>query len=593
MLTAISLCTLTLGAPASPYFAIRVIDAETSRGVPLVELKTVHGTTYLTDSNGTVAFYEPGLMNKSVFLHIRSHGYLYRKDGFGYRGQSIRTVPNGSTTLKIHRTNIAQRLYRITGAGIYRDSTLLKQKIPIQQPLLNAQVFGSDSVVNAIYQGKIYWFWGDTNRPSYPLGNFHVPGATSLPPGQGGLDPNNGIDLQYFTDKNGFAKPTAQMPGKGPTWISSLVVLKEQKKERMFAQYVKVAKPMRIYERGIVEWNDKKKVFEKRKVLPLKAKIFPHGHPFHYRDQGKDYIYFANPYPDVRVTGTVESFLDLSQYEVWTCLKNSTTVDRDSKGQLRFAWRKDAPRLTLKLQKQLIAAKKIQPQEAALPLIDIETQKPVLAHSGSVYWNEYRKKWVMITVETFGRSFLGEVWYAEASTPTGPWTYARRIVTHDKYSFYNPKQHPMLSKKNGRILFFEGTYTHTFSGNAHPTPRYDYNQIMYSLDLSDERLILPVPIYPSSNGITTQPKGQLPQFYALDRPAQGAIPIHQNGSRLTIGKNQKGKLAFYAMPAMKEPPKGMAPLFEIRKGDRTHYTLKSGSPAQKPYCYVWPGRDYR
>ncbi|MBU6411264.1 MAG: hypothetical protein KGR98_12840, partial [Verrucomicrobia bacterium] len=25
----------------------------------------------------------------------------------------------------------------------------------------------------------------------------------------------------------------------------------------------------------------------------------------------------------------------------------------------------------------------------------------------------------------------------------------------------------------------------TFSGNKHPTPRYDYNQIMYRLDLSD------------------------------------------------------------------------------------------------------------
>ncbi len=62
---------------------------------------------------------------------------------------------------------------------------------------------------------------------------------------------------------------------------------------------------------------------------------------------------------------------------------------------------------------------------------------------------------------------------------------ARKIVTHDKYSFYNPKQHPMFDKDGGRFIFFEGTYTTTFSGNPIPTPRYDYNQVMYQLDLSD------------------------------------------------------------------------------------------------------------
>ncbi len=36
--------------------------------------------------------------------------------------------------------------------------------------------------------------------------------------------------------------------------------------------------------------------------------------------------------------------------------------------------------------------------------------------------------------------------------------------------------------------YFEGTYSATFSRDGDPTPRYDYNQIMYRLDLSDERL---------------------------------------------------------------------------------------------------------
>ncbi len=40
----------------------------------------------------------------------------------------------------------------------------------------------------------------------------------------------------------------------------------------------------------------------------------------------------------------------------------------------------------------------------------------------------------------------------------------------------------------GRLIYFEGTYTQTFSGNPVATPRYDYNQIMYRLDLADPRL---------------------------------------------------------------------------------------------------------
>ena len=85
-----------------------------------------------------------------------------------------------------------------------------------------------------------------------------------------------------------------------------------------------------------------------------------------------------------------------------------------------------------------------------------------------------------------GRSFLGEVWYAEALDPMGPWSPARRIVTHDGYSFYNVKQHPYFA--SGNHLYFEGTYTWMFSGEDQATPRYKYNQIMYRLNLDDPRL---------------------------------------------------------------------------------------------------------
>jgi hypothetical protein len=105
-----------------------------------------------------------------------------------------------------------------------------------------------------------------------------------------------------------------------------------------------------------------------------------------------------------------------------------------------------------------------------------------------VRWNLYRQRFVLIAVEIFGRSMLGEVWYSEAEKPRGPWPRARRIVTHDKYSFYNPVHHDFFDRDGGRMIYFEGTYSHTFSGRTEPTPRYDYNQIMYRLDLDDPRL---------------------------------------------------------------------------------------------------------
>ena len=239
---------LTAAPESGDYFKITVVDEDTGRGVPLVEVRTVNDIRFFTDSAGVVAFHEPGLMNSRLFFRVSSHGYEFAKDSFDYPGVRLKVKPGDSAVLKIRRINIAERLYRMTGAGIYRDSVLVGDKAPTERPLLNGLVFGSDSVVNATYRGKIYWFWGDTNKPSYPLGNFHVPGATSSLPAEGGLDPDVGVNLKYFVGKDGFAKPTAQMPGKGPTWIDGVVTVRDREgRERLFAKYVKVKPPMVIY----------------------------------------------------------------------------------------------------------------------------------------------------------------------------------------------------------------------------------------------------------------------------------------------------------------------------------------------------------
>ena len=81
-------------------FKIKVVDDRTHRGVPMVELKTNHEVCYHTDNNGIVAFYEPGLMNQDVYFHIRSHGYEFPADGFGFRGRAVKTIPGDSIVLK-------------------------------------------------------------------------------------------------------------------------------------------------------------------------------------------------------------------------------------------------------------------------------------------------------------------------------------------------------------------------------------------------------------------------------------------------------------------------------------------------------------
>jgi hypothetical protein len=611
---------------AEPYFTIQVVDEATRRGVPLVELKTVNHIRFETDSNGIVAFHEPGLMDRDVFFHVRSHGYEFPKDGFGFAGKALRTTPGGKATLSLRRVNIAERLYRVTGGGIYRDSLLTGEPIPVRQPVLNAQVLGSDSVLNAVYRGRIYWFWGDTNRPGHPLGNFHTPGATSELPSGDVANPDRGVDLNYFVGADGFAKPTAEMPGAGPTWIDGLVVLKESTGERMFASYGKVKPPLTTYERGLAEWNDDKKEFQRVAAIPGEAVLYPNGHAFQHAVDGVSYVYFANPFPLVRVRATSDQLLDLSQYEAYTCLKSGSripkpVVDRDAEGRIRFAWRRNAPALPPEEEKSLTNAGTLKKGEGLLRLTDLESGQPVLAHRGSVYWNEYRKRWVLIAVEKFGTSVLGEVWYSEADAPEGPWGYGVKVVTHNRYSFYNPKQHPMFDQHGGRTIYVEGTYTQTFSGNDEATSRYEYNQMMYRLDLSDSRLVLPVPFGAADEGIPRRLRAadisregflwDRVAFLALDRAGRDAVPVYADkrsgeSQRLRVGSPSEAGEAtalFFALPPdRRDLPKWAVPLWEFRDEKGAHeYSVhrdraRPGFQRQeKPLCFVWstPGTSSR
>jgi len=237
----------------------------------------------------------------------------------------------------------------------------------------------------------------------------------------------------------------APIPGKGPTWLGGLInLLDKNKQEHLVAMYVKVEPPMKIYEKGLCEFNPDTEIFEKIYTFERPDSPAPGGHPFLESFEGKTWAWFGEGVPSLRMPANYESWKDPSTY---------VPVTADAKFR------------------------------------EPESGRRIKNHNGSVAWSPWRKKWISIFTESGGESSrLGEIWYAESDAPAGPWRKAVKILSHDHYTFYNPKMHPYFAKEDGRVIFFEGTYTATFSGTSVRTPRYDYNQILYRLDLASPRL---------------------------------------------------------------------------------------------------------
>lgn len=483
---------------ATRYFRIEVVDRATGRGVPLVELRTTYRRTYVTDSAGVVAFHEPGLMGKEVWFTVEGHRYRHPADGFGNRGARLTPTAGGRATIEVDRVNVAERLYRVTGIGIYRDSVLLGEPTPLARPLVNARVSGQDSALAHVYRGRIHWFWGDTGRLSYPLGLFKTVGATSELPAEGGLPPDVGIDLHYHTGDDGFAREVAPVPGPGVVWIDGVSSARDDGGEpRMFAYFERREGLGEVYEQGLLVWNDEEDVFEQAAELALDEFRHPLGRqPFTRPVRGEEYLHFAAPWPVLRVPRRLSAVLDPTRYEAYTPLAPGarfegadTRLERDAEGELVWAWKPDTAPLHPREQRQLVELGRMTRAESPFRARDADTGRPVAAHSGTVAWNDHRERWIAILGAVRGDgSFLGEVYLAEAEDSQGPWVEARRIVTHDRYSFYNVAQRRFFDRDGGRVVYFEGTYTRTFSGTEEPTPFYDYNQIMYRLDLADPRL---------------------------------------------------------------------------------------------------------
>lgn len=427
---------------------VEVVERGGGWPVPLVELRTTHNVRLVSDNAGIIALDLPELMGRETWFDVIGHGYDAPKDGFGYRGVRLKPGPGKVLKVEVVRTIIAKRLGRLTGAGLFAESQKLGRELDWREP----GVFGCDSVQNAVHGGKLFWAWGDTTMPHYPLGIFDMSSATTEVAPLKSFEPPLRLKFEYFTDAKGAPRGVAKMPGSGPTWVSAYVSLPDKTgAPRLVGTYVKIQPPMEAYETGLCVWNDAASSFERLRVLWTKSDAAPKqppapdGHPIFWRDaQGRGWVLFGNPLPTLRCPATFEAWQDDSTWEI------------------------------------------LQPQAS---LASASDGKPVKPHSGSVAWNAFRKRWVTVFMEAFGKpSVFGELWYAEADAPTGPWGKAVKILTHENYTFYNPRLHPEFTPADSPILLFEGTYTMQFANHPPPTPRYDYNQILYRLDLGDPAL---------------------------------------------------------------------------------------------------------
>lgn len=442
----IALLSIPLTHAAQPC-RIHITDAENGWPVPLVELRTTHNVRFVSDNAGVIALDLPECMGRETWFTVKGHGYDAKADGFGFRG--VRLVPEPGKTLEVRvtRTNIARRLGRITGSGLFGEA----QKLGEHTDWRDGGVFGCDSVVNAVYRGKMFWAWGDTTLPGYPLGVFEASSATTSITPLKEFSPPIKLPYTHFTDTSGKPRGVARFPGPGPTWLFGYVTLPDKSgAERLVATYSKIRNHLEVYELGTCVWDDAAESFKQHRVLWHKDKSTakrppaPDGHPSFYTDaSGKRWVLFGNPLPALRCPANFDAWADTNTWEVLTPQPTLTTTN----GNI------------------------------------------IKPHTGHIAWNTFRQKWVTVFNEFGGKpSTLGELWYAEAIDPLAGWGKAVKILTHDNYTFYNPRLHPEFTPTNSPVILFEGTFTAEFANKPEPTPRADYNQVLYRLDLDDPGL---------------------------------------------------------------------------------------------------------
>src|SRR6185436_16940746 len=115
---------------------------------------------------------------------------------------------------------IAVRLYRLNGPGVFRDRVLLGQSTSAG---LNADMMSQDGPMTAVYQGNVYWTFGDTNHQRADRSNYRGSAASSSL----SADPERWFPLTYVHQIDGreaAIAPTSEFDHAGAlAWPGGLV----------------------------------------------------------------------------------------------------------------------------------------------------------------------------------------------------------------------------------------------------------------------------------------------------------------------------------------------------------------------------------
>lgn len=548
------------GVPEAPM-RLEVLDRATGRGVPLARIDG-GGGSWITDSAGNIAVIDPALYGRQVEFTVSEwHGY-------GPSAPALATIDEGGhVVFEVDRHWPAERLYRHTGADPFRDTELLGLPTPI--PSLQGEVVGLDSNLSVQVEGQTLWLFGDTLRPSYPLGHFDT--AAAWVSG----DPDLGIQLDYLVGSDGFSRGVADLSDDGPVWLSIPTTVTDQGQEVILAVFG-VYEGLAVAQRGFATLDPEQMAFVP--VGPLDVEMeFAHQTPIH--EAGFVTLREGLRFPDI-----LEQAIDTDAWQVWSPIVNAA-VDTHPDGTARWAWRDgvqvpDPGRLDAE-------------QRWVTDPRDPITGDIAQLHYGDVARNDHVGRFVHVFTRQGGDSaWLGELWMSVADTPFGPWTHARKIAAFDSYTIYNPMIHDEFDT-SGQHIYVQGTYTDFFSGTPVRTPRYDYNQLMFRLDLDDPRARLPVAYYVDAlvSGLHTGPR--LPRtaadpvvvFHAYDAPLDDTVPVGRSTAVCAGGAWEAG--AAVRDPVLWGEPTerpGLVALWD----DGGVLTVEAMPAGTTPLAWVWP-----
>lgn len=593
--------TGTLPAP-SQIFTLLVLDRKTNRALPGAQVITPH-RTYVTDSSGAAAIYETGVMNSHITVTLAADGYVTAT------GVPIDPTPGltRQATIDPDASQIAIRLYRINGPGIFRDRVLLGQS---SSQGLNADMMSQDGPMTTIYQGRVYWTFGDTNHESAGHSNYRGSAAASSVPD----DPERWFPLTYVHQIDGreaSIAPASEFDNEGAlAWPGGLASVPDAGgTERLYSTF-RIMNPRTGFDTlalGLGRYNDTTHIFERKLWFDLARPTQPGAHAFKVTSGTQSFLYYENL---TRIAATEDGLLHPENYETFTPLRPDGTAEHDDTGRIRYRWRAQ----TAELSGDNVTGSGASNRERLYGELRDARLEPGAPHRVPIKasardYNSFRKRYVeVITEDQPAFVPLDATWYTEADTPMGPWVYARRITGAGSRSIYNPTIAP-LRKNDGAQLFFAAVYAAPYIPTP-PLPYYNYSVVMHMLDVSDLRTALPVPVYELTGADNASFRlgtkaavhpgmpAELPApFFAYDRPAANTVPAYLVGAScrpdhgLLVGHQpalpQRYEPDFYVLPGtVRNGPDDSVALYEYSLGFYPPYHVYAVDGAPEPVGFT-------